>query len=89
MPPRSAHRHEHGPTRVALSTEQIADAGITLAEAKGGGGDAFLAPGSLIPDADHVARVSVRVLATVLNCARSSAIASRRARLSQPSRAGR
>ena len=25
----------------------------------------FLAPGSLIPDADHIARVSVRVLATV------------------------
>ena len=63
---KGAHGHEHGPPRVALSTEQIADVGITLAEAKGGTlRRHFLAPGSLIPDADHVARVSVRVLATV------------------------
>src|SRR5262249_42084217 len=51
---------------VALSEQQIRDAGIELAEAKGGTLKRhFLAPGSLIPDADHVARVSVRVLATV------------------------
>jgi membrane fusion protein, heavy metal efflux system len=63
---RDAHDHEDGPQRVALSEQQIADAGITLAQAKGGTlRRHFLAPGSLIPDADHVARVSVRVLATV------------------------
>src|SRR5262249_17503690 len=60
------HGHEDGPQRIALSKQQIGDAGITLAEAKGGMlRRHFLAPGSLIPDADHVARVSVRVLATV------------------------
>jgi membrane fusion protein, heavy metal efflux system len=63
---KDAHDHEDGPQRVALNEQQIADAGITLAEAKGGTlRRHFLAPGSLIPDADHVARVSVRVLATV------------------------
>jgi cobalt-zinc-cadmium efflux system membrane fusion protein len=55
--------HEH----IALSDAQIRDAGITLAEARGGTLKRhFLAPGSLIPDADHIARVSVRVLATVV-----------------------
>ncbi|WP_024519201.1 efflux RND transporter periplasmic adaptor subunit [Bradyrhizobium sp. Tv2a-2] len=59
-------RGDDGPERVALSEQQINDAGIELAEAKGGVLKRhFLAPGSLIPDADHVARVSVRVLATV------------------------
>ena len=63
---KDAHGHEDGPPRIALSEQQIADAGITLAEAKGGTlRRHFLAPGSLVPDADHVARVSVRVLATV------------------------
>ncbi|MCP4618069.1 MAG: efflux RND transporter periplasmic adaptor subunit [Bradyrhizobium sp.] len=58
--------HEGGPQRIALSEQQIREAGITLAEAKGGTlRRHFLAPGSLIPDADHIARVSVRVLATV------------------------
>lgn len=61
-----AHGHDDGPRRIALSEQQIRDAGITLAQAKGGTlRRHFLAPGSLIPDADHVARVSVRVLATV------------------------
>jgi membrane fusion protein, heavy metal efflux system len=61
-----AHDHADGPQRIALDEQQIRDAGITLAEAKGGTlRRHFLAPGSLIPDADHVARVSVRVLATV------------------------
>lgn len=63
---KDTHGHEDGPPRIALTEQQIADAGITLAEAKGGTlRRHFLAPGSLIPDADHVARVSVRVLATV------------------------
>jgi membrane fusion protein, heavy metal efflux system len=63
---KDAHDHEDGPQRIALSEQQIGDAGITLAEAKGGTlRRHFLAPGSLIPDADHVSRVSVRVLATV------------------------
>jgi membrane fusion protein, heavy metal efflux system len=59
------HGHE-GPQRIVLSEQQIRDTGITLAEAKGGTlRRHFLAPGSLTPDADHIARVSVRVLATV------------------------
>ena len=63
---KGAHGHESGPPRIALSEQQIREAGITLAEAKGGTlRRHFLAPGSLIPDADHIARVSVRVLATV------------------------
>jgi membrane fusion protein, heavy metal efflux system len=54
------------PERIELSGQQISDAGIRLAPAKGGTLKRhFLAPGSLVPDADHVARVSVRVLATV------------------------
>src|SRR5882757_3083813 len=58
-------RHD-GPERIALSDEQIRDAGITLAQASGGTLKRhFLAPGSLVPDADHIGRVSVRVLATV------------------------
>ncbi len=52
---RTAHGHD-GPERIALSETQIRDAGITLAEAKGGTLKRhFLAPGSLIPDADHIA----------------------------------
>jgi len=62
---KDAHGHE-GPARIVLSEPQIRDAGITLTEAKGGTlRRHFLAPGSLTPDADHIARVSVRVLATV------------------------
>jgi len=61
-----AEDHGSGPRRVALDEQQIRDAAITLAPAQGGTlRRHFLAPGSLIPDADHVARVSVRVLATV------------------------
>ena len=63
---KDARGHDDGPTRIALSEAQIRDAGITSREAKGGTlRRHFLAPGSLVPDADHVARVSVRVLATV------------------------
>jgi cobalt-zinc-cadmium efflux system membrane fusion protein len=59
-------RDHDGPQRIALSAQQIGDAGIALAQAKGGTlRRHFLAPGSLVPDADHIARVSVRVLATV------------------------
>ncbi|WP_454627284.1 efflux RND transporter periplasmic adaptor subunit [Bradyrhizobium cenepequi] len=61
-----AEGEDHGPEHIALSDEQIADAGITLAPVVGGTLKRhFLAPGSLIPDADHIGRVSVRVLATV------------------------
>jgi cobalt-zinc-cadmium efflux system membrane fusion protein len=65
-PGNDAHRHSDGPPRIALSEQQIRDAGITMAAAEGGTLKRhFLAPGSLIPDPDHIARVSVRVLATV------------------------
>src|SRR5262245_47580540 len=63
---KDAHGHDDRPPRIALNEQQIRDAGIALAQAKGGTlRRHFLAPGSLVPDADHVARVSVRVLATV------------------------
>lgn len=55
-----------GPERIVLSDDQIHDAGIALTQVGGGTLKRhFLAPGSLIPDADHIGRVSVRVLATV------------------------
>jgi cobalt-zinc-cadmium efflux system membrane fusion protein len=55
-----------GPETIALSDDQIRDAGIAVTQASGGMLKRhFLAPGSLIPDADHIGRVSVRVLATV------------------------
>ena len=61
-----AESEDHGTEHIVLSDEQISDAGITLAPVAGGTLKRhFLAPGSLIPDADHVGRVSVRVLATV------------------------
>ncbi|WP_454619559.1 efflux RND transporter periplasmic adaptor subunit [Bradyrhizobium cenepequi] len=61
-----AESEDHGTEHIALSDEQIRDAGITLAPVAGGTLKRhFLAPGSLIPDADHIGRVSVRVLATV------------------------
>ncbi|QIG92640.1 MULTISPECIES: efflux RND transporter periplasmic adaptor subunit [unclassified Bradyrhizobium] len=51
---------------IELSEDQIRDAAITLAQTSGGMLKRhFLAPGSMIPDADHIGRVSVRVLATV------------------------
>ncbi len=66
MPPRTRTATKTARRASRCQNEQIADAGITLAEAKGGTlRRHFLAPGSLVPDADHVARVSVRVLATV------------------------
>ncbi len=56
----------HGPERVDLDESQVRDAGIGLARVGGGTLKRhFLAPGSLVPDADHIGRVSVRVLATV------------------------
>jgi membrane fusion protein, heavy metal efflux system len=56
----------HGPERIDLDEEQIRDAGIALEPVTGGALKRhFLAPGSLVPDADHIGRVSVRVLATV------------------------
>jgi membrane fusion protein, heavy metal efflux system len=63
---RGAYGHNDGPPRIPLTEQQIRDAGVELAEAKGGAlRRHFLAPGSLVPDADHIARVSVRVLASV------------------------
>ena len=57
---------QHHPERVDLDGDQIRDAGITVARVGGGALKRhFLAPGSLVPDADHVGRVSVRVQATV------------------------
>ncbi|KJC62027.1 cation transporter [Bradyrhizobium sp. LTSPM299] len=54
------------PGHIELNEDQIREAGITLAKVGGGMLKRhFLAPGSLIPDADHIGRVSVRVLATV------------------------
>jgi cobalt-zinc-cadmium efflux system membrane fusion protein len=56
----------HASGHIELSDDQIREAGITLTQANGGMLKRhFLAPGSLIPDADHIGRVSVRVLATV------------------------
>jgi cobalt-zinc-cadmium efflux system membrane fusion protein len=63
--PKAPVKHD-GPETVALSDDQIRDAGITVTQVSGGMLKRhFLAPGSLIPDADHIGRVSVRVLATV------------------------
>lgn len=64
--PQARDAHDNGPPRVALSEQQIRDSGITLEQAKGGMlRRHFLAPGSLVPDANHIARVSVHVLGTV------------------------
>ena len=64
-PPKAEATHE-APGHIELSEDQIRESGITLAPASGGMLKRhFLAPGSLIPDADHIGRVSVRVLATV------------------------
>ncbi|MGF6309909.1 cobalt-zinc-cadmium efflux system membrane fusion protein [Bradyrhizobium sp. i1.8.4] len=64
-PEKSGAKHE-APGHIALSEDQIREAGITFTQASGGMLKRhFLAPGSLIPDADHIGRVSVRVLATV------------------------
>lgn len=64
--PPARDAHDNGPPRIALSEEQIRDSGITLEPAKGGILKRhFLAPGSLVPDANHIARVSVHVLGTV------------------------
>src|SRR6185369_9866498 len=58
-------RHDR-PERIDLAEDQIRDAGITVAAVAGGELKRhFLAPGALVPDADHIGRVSVRVLATV------------------------
>jgi membrane fusion protein, heavy metal efflux system len=63
---RDGHGQGDGPPRIPLTEEQIRNAGIALAVAIGGNlRRHFLAPGSLVPDADHIARVSVRVLASV------------------------
>src|SRR5512140_1203813 len=44
----------HGPERVDLDDDQVRDAGIALARVAGGALKRhFLAPGSLVPDADH------------------------------------
>jgi cobalt-zinc-cadmium efflux system membrane fusion protein len=63
---KDAHGHDDGPQRIDLSEQQIREAGIAMTQAGGGTIKRhFHAPGSLVPDADQIARVSVRVLATV------------------------
>ncbi|WP_426442541.1 efflux RND transporter periplasmic adaptor subunit [Bradyrhizobium genosp. P] len=63
--PKAETTHQ-APGHIALNEDQIREAGITLAQAgRGMLKRHFLASGSLIPDADHIGRVSVRVLATV------------------------
>jgi cobalt-zinc-cadmium efflux system membrane fusion protein len=63
--PTTEARHR-SPGHIELNEDQIREAGVTLAQAGGGMLKRhFLAPGSLIPDADHIGRVSVRVLATI------------------------
>ena len=64
--PSKPDQQHDGPERIVLSDDQIRDARIALTQVGGGTLKRhFLAPGSLIPDADHIGRVSVRVLATV------------------------
>ena len=64
--PAVAETKHQAPGHIELTEEQIRDAGIMLAQASSGMLKRhFLAPGSLIPDADHIGRVAVRVLATV------------------------
>lgn len=64
--PAKAEAAHEAPGHIELGEDQIREAGITLAQASGGTLKRhFLAPGSLIPDADHIGRVSVRVLGTV------------------------
>jgi membrane fusion protein, heavy metal efflux system len=63
--PQAETKHEAS-GHIELSEGQIRETGIRLAPVGGGMLKRhFLAPGSLVPDADHIARVSVRVLATV------------------------
>ena len=58
--------HDEENTRVNLTDAQAATAGIALAEARSGElRHHFLAPGAIVPDANRVARVAVRLLGTV------------------------
>lgn len=57
---------DHVEDRIALTDEQIAAAKIKLAPVETGQlAEHFLAPGTIIPDADRIGRVAVRFLATV------------------------
>lgn len=57
---------DHHDTALKLSDEQLRLANITLAEVKGGDLHRhFLVPGAIVPSADRIARVSVRLLGTV------------------------
>jgi cobalt-zinc-cadmium efflux system membrane fusion protein len=59
-------RSRQGPRRIVLDDSQLETAGIVVAPAQGGEMQRhFLAAGSLVPDADLIGRVSVRVVATV------------------------
>lgn len=72
---RQANPHEHAKIpndspqqddRVVLSDSQIETAGIKLAQARGGElQHHILVPGSIVPDADRIGRVAVRLLGTV------------------------
>jgi len=61
-----ASARDHHDTVMKLTDEQLRLANITLAEVKGGElRRHFLVPGSIVPSADRIARVSVRLLGTV------------------------
>jgi cobalt-zinc-cadmium efflux system membrane fusion protein len=65
------HEHDHEDTaelgtKIKLTEVQASSAGITLTEVQGGElQHHFLAPGTIVPDANRVARVAVRLLGTV------------------------
>jgi cobalt-zinc-cadmium efflux system membrane fusion protein len=64
---RHAHDRNNEEGRITLSDEQLRAAGIELASVSGGDLQKhFLVPGTIAPDANRVARVSVRVLGTVV-----------------------
>ena len=66
MPHELGHEGDEQATKIKLTEAQASSAGIALAEAKGGElRHHFLAPGAIVPDANRVARVAVRLLALV------------------------
>jgi cobalt-zinc-cadmium efflux system membrane fusion protein len=61
-----AESAEHADERIKLTDEQVAAAQIKLAPLKAAQlAEHFLAPGTIVPDADRIGRVAVRVLGAV------------------------
>ncbi len=57
---------DEGQTKLKLTAEQVAAAGIDVAAAQGGTlTRRITVPGSIVPNADHIARVSVKLSGTV------------------------